>query len=234
MIVRDGNCETDTPVLVCEGAWKIFQRGRRVVRALVDLSLEVRSREFLCLTGPSGSGKSTLLNLLGALDVPTKGEVYGLGLRYRGLSNEECGRFRRVNVGFVFQELRLIRHLTAVENVMLPKLFDGMDRGTLLETALRLLGQVEMTERADHFPYELSYGEQQRVAFARAIVTAPKIILADEPTANLDDASADRVLAIMHALRSSGTTVVVATHDERLTRTASRILRIEGGTLHSS
>lgn len=222
---------TQSEALICESVWKIFERGRLIVRALSDISMRIRSGEVLALVGSSGSGKSTLLNLLGALDIPTKGEVYGLGFRYKNLSNEERNRFRRNNIGFVFQELRLISHLTAVQNVMLPRLFDGLEGAALTEQAQSLLGRVGVSGRSDHFPYELSYGEQQRVAIARAIITAPKIILADEPTANLDVKNADGVVGILQDLRANGATVVVATHDHRVMESADRVVRIEGGLL---
>jgi len=155
-------------------------------------------------------------------------------LRYRDLGNEQCNRFRRTNIGFVFQELRLINHLTATENVMLPRLFEGHIKSELMNTAVGLLGQVDLGERVDHFPYELSYGEQQRVAIARAVVTKPKIVLADEPTANLDNKNTERVISILHSLRASGTTFVVATHDDRLSRAADRVVEIAGGVLQHS
>ena len=224
----------DASILICRHVWKIFQRGRRVVRALMDVSLEVNRQEIVCVIGPSGSGKSTLLNLLGTLDLETKGDVYGLGVRYADLSNEECNRFRRHNIGFVFQELRLISHLTAAENVMLQKLFDGMNKSNLEAIALRLLERMEMSERADHFPYELSYGEQQRVAIARAIVTQPKIIFADEPTANLDEGNADGIIRVFQDLKAAGATIVAATHDGRLARTADRLIRLERGVLKTN
>jgi ABC-type lipoprotein export system ATPase subunit len=223
----------DSAALACRGVWKVFQRGRLVVKALSDLSMQVNECEIVALTGPSGSGKSTLLNLLGALDLPTRGETYGLGIRYLDLSNDGRNRFRRYNIGFVFQELRLISHLTATQNVMLPKLFDAIPVVPLRNTALSLLDSVGLAARADHFPYELSYGEQQRVAIARAVITTPKIILADEPTANLDNKNADLVINIIHNLRTQGATIVMATHDERLAKSADRVLRIEGGILEA-
>ena len=222
----------DDPVAFrCEHVWKLFQRGRRVVQALIDINLSAQSGEFLCLIGPSGSGKSTLLNLLGALDLPTKGEVFGFGYSYRALGNEGCNRFRRANVGFVFQELRLVPHLTAAENIMLPTLFDGADPNVAKSRARELLDRYEMDDRHDHFPFELSYGERQRVAIARAVFTRPRVVLADEPTANLDDENAERVTRSLYELRAAGTTVVVATHDDRITATADRAVRLTKGAL---
>jgi putative ABC transport system ATP-binding protein len=169
------------------------------------------------------------LDLLGALDFPTKGEICAFGIDLGTLSNEQRNRLRRQKIGLVFQELRLISHLTAVENVMLPRLFDGIPRGTLEEASKKLLSSVKMSARADHFPFELSYGEQQRVAIARAISTSPAILLADEPTANLDDDNAGQVVGIFRGLQAAGTTIVVATHDNRLAGGADRIIKLETG-----
>jgi ABC-type lipoprotein export system ATPase subunit len=211
--------------------WKVYRTGDGVVRALKAISAEILAGEFACLRGASGSGKSTLLGILGGLEPPTDGEVVVLGRRYQDMAPQESGRFRRTNIGFMFQELTLVPHLTAVENVYLPRLFDGVSRRELDTQAKTLLDRVGLAHRAAHQPRQLSVGERQRVALARAIVNRPPLLLVDEPTANLDGASAERVLGLLQELRKEGTTVVVATHDDRVERAATRVLRLNDGML---
>jgi putative ABC transport system ATP-binding protein len=218
-------------VVSCERVWKIFRSSAEIVKAVQDVSLEVKQGEFLCVRGPSGSGKSTLLTILGALEPPTKGEVSALGLRYGALSSYELSRFRRLRVGFVFQELSLIPHLTASENVIAPRLFDGVGKRRLTTIADDLLRRVGLENRSRHYPRQLSYGERQRIALARAIVNDPKILIADEPTANLDPANVERIVTILNELCSRGTAVIVATHDVRLEQAADRVLGMSNGML---
>jgi ABC-type lipoprotein export system ATPase subunit len=213
--------------------WKIFKQGRRVVKALQDITLDVVAGEFLALRGSSGSGKSTLLNIIGGLDIPTTGQINTLSVALGGLNQAERGTFRRRNIGFVFQELTLVPHLTALENVALPLAFETGGAKHARAAALKLLDQFDLGDRADHLPSELSYGERQRVAISRAAIRAPSILLADEPTANLDDANVDRVWRIFLDLRDKGTTIISATHDPRLEAHADRVVRIEGGQLQS-
>jgi ABC-type lipoprotein export system ATPase subunit len=217
--------------LTCLGVWKIFQQGRRVIRALKDVSLRIEPGEMVCLTGPSGSGKSTLLAILGALDKPTKGEITAFGTHYGTLTEDGRDQFRRDRVGFVFQDLRLISHLTAVENVLLPNLFGERKMPSLVADAENALDRLGLAERLDHFPHELSYGEQQRVAFARALIRKPMLLLADEPTANLDDLNADRVVNILKATKPQGVASVVASHDPRILAASDRVLWIQDGLL---
>jgi ABC-type lipoprotein export system ATPase subunit len=168
---------------------------------------------------------------MAALEPPTKGEVFGLGMRYGAMNEHELGRFRRRSLGFVFQELSLIPHLTAAENIVAPLLFDHFSRGALRTLRNELLGRVGLAHRASHFPRQLSYGERQRVALARAIVNKPKIVIADEPTANLDTSNVEHVVSILKELCANGTTVIVATHDDVLERAAGRVLRMSDGML---
>ena len=218
-------------VLRCSNVWKVFKTGDNVIKALRDVSLSVRKAELLCIRGPSGSGKSTLINLLGALDFATTGEVVGLGLPYRELSGRELSRFRKRYLGFVFQELSLISHLTALENVLLPCLFDGTSREELEELGSELLGKVGALQRSSHRPRELSSGERQRVAIARSLVRSPQIVLADEPTASLDSANVEKVVTVFRELCDQGVTVVVATHDDRIQKAAHRTVWINDGVL---
>lgn len=218
-------------VLTCGNVWKIFQRGRRIVRALTDVTLTIRRSEFIALTGPSGSGKSTLLDLLGGLDLATKGQVAVFDVPLHTLSSEQRSRLRRNVIGFVFQDLRLIAHLTALENVILPMIVQRTAPESLEGAARSLLSRFNLGERLDHFPYELSYGEQQRVAIARALITNPAIILADEPTANLDDNNAAQVLDILINLQGESKTVVIATHDPRVVTAAHRTIQLRSGAV---
>jgi len=221
---------TEKPAVSVRNLWKIFKQGSRIVKALQDVSLEVPPGEFLALRGSSGSGKSTLLNIIGGLDIQTKGEAETLSATLSSLGAHDLGAFRRRNIGFVFQELTLVPHLTAIENVMLPLAFEaGKARARPL--AEDLLQQAGLADRSTHRPRELSYGERQRVALARAVIRDPRVLLADEPTANLDDANVDRVWRILAALREAGTTIIVATHDPRLEAHADRIVRLEQGQL---
>ncbi len=215
----------------CIDVWKIFRSGDSIVKALQDVSLTIRKSELFCIRGPSGSGKTTLLNLLGALDSATKGEVFGLGLAYRSLSSRELARVRRDYLGFVFQELSLIPHLTALENVLLPCMFDRTSHKELQERASALLQKVDALHRASHLPRQLSAGERQRVGIARALVREPRVILADEPTANLDNKNVEKVVAIFQDLCNNGVTIVVATHDDRIEKAAHRVVWINDGIL---
>ena len=221
------------PVILCREVWKLFRLGDRIIKALQGVSLSVPAQSIVVLRGASGSGKSTLLNLIGGLATPTRGEVAVMGTEISALGRAERGAFRRSNIGFVFQELVLVPHLTAIENVALAMAFDGK-RPVALAAALELLGNIGLAERTEHRPAELSYGERQRVAIARAAIRKPRIILADEPTANLDDENAERVSRIFTELRNAGTTLVIATHDPRLEVHADRIVRIEGGQIQKN
>ena len=225
---------TSQVAVSCQGVWKVFKAGRRIVEALADIFFEVQSGEFLCIRGPSGSGKSTLLNLLGALDIPTRGGVTAFGTSYNSLTHQERGAFRRNKIGFVFQELTLVPHLNALENVALPLMFDGIPRSKIKEVASNLLKQVELVDRMDHLPVELSYGERQRIAVARSVIRRPALLLIDEPTANLDAMNVSKVQQVLKQLKEvEGTTVIAATHDERLENSADRVLALEQGRLVS-
>ena len=207
---------------------KIYRQGRREVTALNGVTLSFRRREFVTLMGPSGSGKSTLLHLAGGLDIPTEGEVLIDGHATGGLDDTALTLLRRRSVGFVFQFFNLIPSLTVVENAILPALLAGGGADSARIRARELLGRVGLEARFDHYPEELSGGEMQRVAIARALITEPGVVLADEPTGNLDTASGSGVLKILQEIARERT-VVIVTHDERASTYGTRVVRLRDG-----
>jgi putative ABC transport system ATP-binding protein len=209
---------------------KIYAQGRHRVTALDGVSFSILRGELVSVMGPSGSGKSTLLNLAGCLDLPTEGDVLIRGEATNRLSDNALTLLRRRAIGFVFQFFNLIPTLTAEENVALPALLNGEDRPDVRERAGALLRRMGLEARLDHYPDELSGGEMQRVAIARAIITDPAILLADEPTGNLDTAAGREVLAILGEL-SKDRAVVVVTHDEKVAACGTRVLRLRDGRL---
>jgi putative ABC transport system ATP-binding protein len=213
-------------------AVKVYRRGRTEVRALAGVTLTVPRGQFLSVMGPSGSGKSTLLNLLGALDVPSSGSIRIGGQELAKMEDGALSAFRREKLGFVFQFFNLMPTLTAVENVMLPGLLAGRSRAPLLAQAEALLETVGLKGRSEHRPDELSGGEMQRVAVARALLTEPALLLADEPTGNLDSKTGAEVLQLLRqATRERQLTVVMVTHDPRAAEVGDRIVRLADGAL---
>jgi len=211
---------------------KSYRRGSQVVPVLEDISLEIAQGEFLALMGPSGSGKSTLLNLIAGIDSVDSGSVLINGIDITTLGEGELANWRSGSVGFIFQFYNLIPVLTAFENVELPLLLTGLSRKKRQEHVTTALSLVNLTDRMDHYPSELSGGQQQRVAIARAMVTDPSILVADEPTGDLDRQSAEEILALMDRLvREYGKTVIMVTHDPRAARKAHRIIHLEKGLL---
>jgi putative ABC transport system ATP-binding protein len=211
---------------------KEFLRDEFHVVALKNVSLEIARGEFVALMGPSGSGKSTLLHLIAAMDTPTEGEIRVLGHDLRQMNERQVAHWRNENVGFVFQQFNLIPVLTAIENVELPLKLTNLKKAERLEHAATALKLVGLGDRLSHYPRQLSGGQEQRVAIARAIVTDPALILADEPTGNLDAASAQEVLTILARLNSEfGKTVVMVTHDPHAAQRASVIHHLEKGEL---
>jgi len=211
---------------------KEFIREEFHVIALKDVDIEIRQGEFAVLMGPSGSGKSTLLHLIAAMDVATDGEIVVLGENLSELSDREIAHWRNEHVGFIFQSFNLIPVLTALENVELPLKLTNLNRKERLEHATTALNLVGLGDRLSHYPRHLSGGQEQRVAIARAIVTDPALILADEPTGNLDAASADEVLSLLSRLNKEyGKTIVMVTHDPHAARFASHIYHLEKGEL---
>ena len=226
--------KTKTKIVEIERVNKAYHRGALTIPVLVDISLDIADGEFLALMGPSGSGKSTLLNLIAALDHVDSGTIRVGGIDITSLSENELAAWRAINVGFIFQFYNLIPVLTAFENVELPLLLTGLSRRERNEHVELALQVVNLANRMDHYPTQLSGGEQQRVAIARAIVTDPVILVADEPTGDLDKVSAKEVLDLMERLNSaSGKTIVMVTHDPRSAERARVIRHLEKGFLNN-
>jgi putative ABC transport system ATP-binding protein len=213
---------------------KLYQQGRRAVHALRGVSLKIEAGEFVSIMGPSGSGKSTLMHLLGALDTPTTGEVFFQGRALHALSDRELSLLRRTRIGFVFQFFNLLPTLTAVENVALPLLLAGWRRTKALKPAGAGLERVGLTERAQHYPDELSGGEMQRVAIARALVSDPEAVLCDEPTGNLDSATSAEILLLLRGLPEPGRrSVVMVTHEVDAAHYGDRLIHLRDGQVAS-
>jgi putative ABC transport system ATP-binding protein len=222
--------EPEKVLVRARGLRKEYGREGGLVRAVNSVDLEVARGEALAIMGPSGCGKSTLLHLIGGLDRPNAGELWLAGRRIDRLSERELARLRRHEVGFVFQAYHLMDELTAQENVELPALLAGRSPGEARRRARQLLDQVGLAERADHLPSALSGGQRQRVAIARALANEPQLVLADEPTGNLDSAATLEVLRLFEALHAAGLTLVIVTHDERIAATADRLISMRDGT----
>ncbi len=232
MTVTEGAAPADAPVVKVTDAWKLHKLGDEVVRALVDVSLEVRPGEFVCLMGPSGSGKSTLLNIIGGLDRPTKGTVQIAGRDTAKITESQFAALRHGTIGYIFQSYNLIPFLSAVENVELPLMFEPYDRKALRQRAIDLLTLVGLGHRLGHQPAKMSGSEQQRTAIARSLISDPALILADEPTANLDHRTGEVVVQTLRDLCSKlGVTVVASTHDPSVAEQASRVVRMKDGEI---
>jgi putative ABC transport system ATP-binding protein len=212
---------------------KVYDTGKVKVEALKGIDLDIHPGEFVAIVGPSGSGKSTLMNLLGCLDTPTEGTYEIGGDNVAGVTRDQLAEIRNRRVGFVFQSFNLLPHLTALENVELPMLFGGIAPKVRRERAAELLEKVGLGDRLDHKPTELSGGQMQRVAIARALAMDPDILLADEPTGNLDTTSGTDIMSIFTELWKSGRTLVIITHDPALARRASRRVEIRDGRITS-
>ncbi|MFH1511706.1 MAG: ABC transporter ATP-binding protein [Candidatus Woesearchaeota archaeon] len=219
------------PIIKLDSVWKIYRMGEVDVQALAGLSMEIRKGEFVSIQGPSGSGKSTAMNMVGCLDIPTKGSIYLDGKNIAHLSESSLAQIRGKKIGFIFQTFNLINTLTAIENVMLPMVFQGIAKDDRQKKARHLLEMVELADRLDHRPNELSGGQQQRVAIARALCNDPEVILADEPTGNLDSKTGTNVMEFLKKLHNQGKTVVMVTHDPTKAKYAGRVLHLRDGKL---
>ncbi|MGX8711045.1 ABC transporter ATP-binding protein [Caproiciproducens sp. R1] len=220
-------------LITISNIYKIYNKGENEVRALNGVSLSIDEGEFVAIVGQSGSGKSTLMNILGCLDTPTMGEYYLDGENVAGLSEKRLTQIRNCELGFVFQGFNLISGLDALENVELPLLYRGIPKSGRRALAQEALSKVGLTNRENHKPDQMSGGQQQRVAIARAIAAKPPIILADEPTGNLDSKSGAAVMRILNSLNEEGKTVVLITHDEKIAASAGRVVQIQDGQIVS-
>lgn len=212
---------------------KVYSMGKNEVHALNDVSLDVEEGEFLAIVGRSGSGKSTLMNIIGCLDTPSSGKYMLGGEDVSGLSEKRLTQIRNREIGFIFQSFNLIGSQNALENVELPLLYRGVERSERRRLAEEALCEVGLAGRITHRPSQMSGGQQQRVAIARAIAAKPPIILADEPTGNLDSKSGSEVMRILHSLSDAGRTIVLITHDDKIAQSANRVVRLSDGCLES-
>jgi putative ABC transport system ATP-binding protein len=210
---------------------KEYVIGAQTLTVLRDVSLDIEAGEIVAVMGPSGSGKSTLLNLVGGLDTPTAGSIVAGGTDLASMDDESLARYRRDSVGFVFQSFNLVPSLTARQNVALPLVFAGVVPAERDRRALEALEQVGLADRVDHLPTEMSGGEQQRVATARAIINDPAIILGDEPTGNLDSRTGDEILGLIRGMNAAGRTFLITTHDPDVASIAHRIVRLADGAI---
>lgn len=215
-----------------DSVYKIYSEGlESEVRALDGVSLEIDKGEFVAIVGQSGSGKSTMMNVLGCLDVPTRGDFYLNGVDVKTLSDKELSRIRNKEIGFIFQQYNLIQSLTVLENVELPLIYQGIEAGERKRMAKEALERVGLAGREKHKPVQMSGGQQQRVAIARAIATKPNIVMADEPTGALDSHTGKDILSFLQQLNRLGTTVILITHDNSIAETAKRIVRLQDGKI---
>ena len=219
-------------LITLRDVYKIYGEGlESEVRALDGVSLTISRGEFAAVVGQSGSGKSTMMNVLGCLDIPTRGDYFLDGTDVRELTDKELSRIRNREIGFIFQQYNLIQSLTVLENVELPLIYQGVDADDRREMALEALGRVGLADRVKHKPTEMSGGQQQRVAIARAIATHPPIIMADEPTGALDSHTGREVLQFLQQLNREGTTVILITHDNGIAATARHLVRLYDGKI---
>jgi len=211
-------------VIELKNVHKHYHMGESVVKAVDGISISIREGEFVAVMGPSGSGKSTSMNLIGSLDIPTKGKIYLDGEDISQLSESDLAQIRGKKIGFIFQSFNLIPNLTVIENVMLPMMFQGVDIEERRDIARELLKKVDLDDRAEHYPNEISGGQMQRVAIARSLANNPDVILADEPTGNLDTKTGEKVMAFLKKLNKEGKTVIMVTHEPELAEEHANIV----------
>ena len=217
------------PVIKVNNISRIYKVGTETIHALRSISMEIHKNEYVALMGSSGSGKSTLMNVLGCLDTPTTGEYYLDGTSVANRSDNELAEIRNKQIGFVFQTFNLLPRSTALDNVALPLVYTGFSKDERNKRELKTLTDVGLGDRVSHRPNELSGGQRQRVAIARALVTNPSIILADEPTGNLDSKTSEEIMILLEEIHKKGNTVILVTHEEDIARHAHRIIRLKDG-----
>ena len=224
---------TQTPLIQLDDIRKSYFMGKQPLPVLIGVSLDIFRNEYVALMGPSGSGKSTLMNILGCLDTPTSGTYILNGQDVSKMADDSLADVRNIEIGFVFQQFNLLPRLTAVENVALPLVYAGVPRKQRTERAMAVLEKVSLQDRSHHKPNELSGGQCQRVAIARALINNPSLILADEPTGNLDSKTSVEIMDIFTAIQAAGNTVVLVTHEEDIANYAHRIVRLRDGVIES-
>ncbi len=211
--------------------WKTYVMGDQVINAVSGVDIEIHRGEYVAIMGPSGSGKSTLMNLIGCLDSPTKGEYFINGRLVSSMVDDELARIRNKEIGFVFQTFNLLPRATSLQNVELPLIYNGTPAAQRIEKAKAALAQVDLKDRMSHKPNELSGGQRQRVAIARALVNSPSILLADEPTGNLDSATGNDIMALFQRLHNEGNTIILVTHEHDIALHAHRVIHIRDGKI---
>lgn len=223
----------DNNIIEIKGITKFYQVGNQVVKALQGVDIMIAKGEYVAIMGPSGSGKSTLMNIIGALDTPTGGKYVLNGTDVSHMTDDSLAEIRNKEIGFVFQTFNLLPRYTALENVMLPLIYAGVPKQRRIELATDALTSVSLANRMDHKPNELSGGQRQRVAVARALINKPSIILADEPTGNLDSKTSVDIMRLFSEIHAQGNTIILVTHEEDIARYAHRIVRLRDGLIES-
>ena len=218
-------------IISLKNVWKTYHMGDNILHAVKNIDLDIKEGEFIAIIGPSGAGKSTIMNLVGCLDIPSKGKIFLENKDVSKLPESKLAQIRGKIIGFVFQQFNLIPSLTALENVVLPMTFQGKERKKNMKKANDLLDLVGLSERITHYPNELSGGEKQRVAISRSLANSPKVILADEPTGNLDSKTGKQVMELLNKIHNEGSTVILVTHDINLVDHAERVVFIKDGAI---